>query len=75
MMDHHESPGKRRLTEEPVQAPPFDPQKIAVFSAMHDTVAGEIKAIIEVGREDNCLAITSCQVRISSEILAHYCDM
>ena len=42
---------------------PFDPDKISVFSALHDTVAGEIRVTAEVARESDCLAMTSCTVR------------
>lgn len=62
--------GARNLGEEAAQAPqpvqpayPFDPENISVFSALHDTVAGEIRVTAEVGRAEDCLAMTSCTVR------------
>ncbi len=69
-MDWARQRGARRLGEEAAQAPepvqpayPFDPDYIGVFSALHDTVAGEIRVIAEVAREGDCLAMTSCTVR------------
>ncbi|CAL8469879.1 g9421 [Coccomyxa elongata] len=69
-MDWARQRGARRLGEVPAQAPepvqpayPFDPTYIGVFSALHDTVAGEIRVIAEVAREGDCLAMTSCTVR------------
>lgn len=61
-----QQPRARELAEEAVKpAWPFDPDKINIVSALHDTVEGEIKAIAEVVRKGDCLAMRACSVRPS----------
>ncbi|EIE25699.1 hypothetical protein COCSUDRAFT_60714 [Coccomyxa subellipsoidea C-169] len=59
-----QQPRAREPAEEPAKpAWPFDPDKINIFSALHDTVEGEIKVIAEVARKGDCLAMRACSVR------------